>query len=179
VGVKRDVPLGTRSGGDAATALRHWTDEAFRGLRRYPPVLLITIMRKIKVWKWNRNLLLVALLATVAVAALFPPSKHVQAIESGPSAAPVSGRTSTPLGMHPAGGVRVPSLARLSRYGAPVSEVVMVATVRAVGLRPIVTRLRSTRPEGTVLFTTPGSGVEVVPDSSVDIVVSDGKASHP
>jgi hypothetical protein len=122
------------------------------------PVLFITIMRKIKVWKWNRNLLLGA---------------------SGPSAAAVARRSSKPLGMYPAGDVRVPSLARLSRYGAPVSEVVMVATVRAVGLRPIVTRLGSTRPEGTVLFTTPGSDVEVVPDSSVDIVVSDGKASRP
>jgi len=129
-------------------------------------------MRKIKVWKWNRNLLLGGLLVTVVVAALVPTSRRIQAIETGPSAGDAAHRTSEPLGSYTAGDVPVPSLARLSRNGAPVPEVVMVAAVRALGLRPVVMALASTRPQGTVLFTTPGSGVKVARGSPVDIVVS-------
>ncbi len=128
---------------------------------------------KIKVWKWNRNVLLGALLAAVAVALVAPTSSRTRAIETGARSEAAALRTS---GDGAAGDVHVPSLARLSRNGAPVPEIVMADVLRAVGLRPVLIAFPSTRPEGTVLFTAPGSGVEVAPGSTVDVVASSGKA---
>jgi hypothetical protein len=133
-------------------------------------------MRKIRVWKWNRNVLLGALVFSVVVAALVPTSSHTRAIENGTSGGIAAPRTSRTLVAYAPGDVHFPSLARLSRNGASVPELVMVAVLRGLGLQPVVVPLPSTRPEGTVLFTAPSSGVGVAPGSSVNIVVSGGKA---
>jgi hypothetical protein len=133
-------------------------------------------MRKIRVWKWNRNALLGALILSVVIAALVPTSSHTRAIENGARAGVAAPRTSRTPVAYVAGNVHFPSLARLSRNGASVPETVMVAVLRGLGLQPVVVAFPSTRPEGTVLFTAPGSGVGVAPGSSVNIVVSRGKA---
>jgi hypothetical protein len=136
-------------------------------------------MRKIRVWKWNRNLLLGALILSVVVAALVPTSSHTRAIENGARAEAAAPRTSKTFVAYAPGDIHFPSLARLSRNGAYVPEIVMVGVLRGLGLQPVVIQFASTRPAGTVLFTEPASGIGVAPGSSVNIVVSSGKASSP
>jgi hypothetical protein len=133
-------------------------------------------MRKIKVWKWNRNALLGALILSVVVAALVPTSSRTRTIENGARAGGGPPRTSKTFVAYAAGDVHVPSLARLSRNGAAVPEMVVVGVLRGLALQPVVVAIASTRPEGTVLFTAPDSSVGVAPGSSVNIVVSSGKA---
>jgi hypothetical protein len=133
-------------------------------------------MRKIRLWKWNRNVLLGALILSVVVAALVPTSSRTRAIENGARAGTAAPRVSKTFAAYAAGDVHFPSLARLSRDGASVPEMVMVAVLRGLGLQPVVVALASGRPEGTVLFTAPDSGVGVAPGSPVNIVVSSGKA---
>jgi hypothetical protein len=133
-------------------------------------------MRKIRVWKWNRNVLLGALILSVIVAALVPTSGRTRAMENGARVGAAAPPISQTFVAYAAGDVHFPSLARLSRNGASVPEMVMVTVLRGLGLHPVVVAFASTRPEGTVLFTAPDSGVGVAPGSSVNIVVSSGKA---
>jgi hypothetical protein len=129
-------------------------------------------------WKWNRNVLLGALVLSLGVAAFVPMSSRARAIENGGRAGVAAPRISKTLVAYAAGDVHFPSLARLSRNGASVPEMVMVGVLRRLGLRPVVVAFPSTRPEGTVLFTAPSSAVGVAPGSSVNIVVSGGTAAR-